>query len=285
MTPDLFTDTGSSTMRAKGDLDKMSVAATSPVTYELEVGGQSIDLTPYLGKPVQLKHTGVIHCGYCGVETNKSFQGLCYKHFMSLAQADACMMSPEKCHFDKGTCREPEWGERVCMQTHYVYLANASGLKVGITRGGQIPTRWIDQGATQAIAIARVSSRYLSGLLEVLFKQHVSDKTQWQKMLKGDAEELDMAAERDQLFETCSAQLIELQNTHGIQHIQLISHSDIETFSYPVLNYPEKIKSFNFDKDPLVSGVLQGIKGQYLILDTGVINIRRFSGYEVEFIV
>ena len=52
---------------------------------------------------------------------------------------------------------------------------------------------------------------------------------------------------------------------------------------FPVDSYPVKIKSFNFDKNPEVSGVLHGIKGQYLLLDIGVINIRKFTGYEVAF--
>ena len=51
---------------------------------------------------------------------------------------------------------------------------------------------------------------------------------------------------------------------------------------YPVNAYPEKVKAHNFDKTDTVSGVLQGIKGQYLILDSGVLNVRKFSGYELE---
>ena len=53
-------------------------------------------------------------------------------------------------------------------------------------------------------------------------------------------------------------------------------------FEYPVLVWPEKVKSFNLDKDPTAGGILQGIKGQYLIFDDGVINLRKYSGYKVE---
>ncbi len=112
-------------------------------------------------------------------------------------------MSPEKCHYDKGTCRDASWGDEFCMQDHIVYLANSSGIKVGITRHSQIPTRWLDQGAMQAMPIARVSTRQLSGLLEVIFKQHVSDKTNWRTLLKQDAIDLDLPAKRDELFELC----------------------------------------------------------------------------------
>lgn len=168
------------------------------------------------------------------------------------------------------------------MQDHIVYLANSSGLKVGITRATQVPTRWIDQGATQALAVMRVRSRLQSGVLEVMFKQHVADKTNWRDMLKGAAVELDMAAERDRLLAACQGAISELEDQFGFFAISKLSGIEPVSIEYPVAQYPEKISSFNFDKDPEVSGKLLGIKGQYLILDGGVINLRRFSGYEVE---
>ena len=167
------------------------------------------------------------------------------------------------------------------MQAHYVYLSNASAIKVGITRGGQIPTRWLHQGATQAIAIARVSTRQLAGFLEVIFKKHVADKTNWRTMLKGSAEVLDMAAQRDQLFEKAKTELDEIVAKYGLAAVQLLTHGDVFEIGYPVTSYPEKVSSFNFDKTPVVEGRLLGIKGQYLILDTGVLNIRRFGGYDI----
>lgn len=281
MNLDLFAPE-SSMEKVSGTLDKMVVEPESPVRYRLRLGDQTIDMNERIGKPIHLEYSGHIYCVYCGKETNKSFgQGYCYEHFMSLAQCDSCMMSPEKCHFDQGTCREPEWAEVTCMQSHYVYLANASGIKVGITRGGQIPTRWIDQGATQGMAIARVTSRLLAGLLEVIFKQHVADKTNWRTMLKGTAEELDLPAIRDRLFKECQSELDDVIQRYGMQAVQLLGHGDVQTFDYPVDHYPEKVSSFNLDKHPMVEGTLLGIKGQYLILDTGVINIRRHTGYEV----
>jgi len=270
------------TETARGTLDKMVVEPESPVRYRLELGDERVDMNARIGQPIRLEYTGHIYCVYCNKETNKSFgQGYCYEHFMSLAQCDSCMMSPEKCHFDQGTCREPGWGEATCMQSHYVYLANASGIKVGITRGGQIPTRWIDQGATQGMAVARVTSRLLAGLIEVVFKQHVADKTNWRTMLKGTAEELDLPAIRDRLFRECEPELNDIIEKYGIQAVQLLSHGDVHSFTYPVDRYPEKVSSFNLDKHPVVEGTLLGIKGQYWILDTGVINIRRHTGYEV----
>ena len=168
------------------------------------------------------------------------------------------------------------------MQPHYVYLANSSGIKVGITRGSQIPTRWIDQGASQALAIFKVANRYQSGLLEVAIKQHVSDRTDWRKMLKGNAEQRDLASMRDELAEVCGAQISELQARFGSENIEFLPDEAMVGIEYPVEHYPEKVKSLNLDKTPLVEGVLMGIKGQYLILDSGVINIRKYSGYKLD---
>jgi hypothetical protein len=61
-------------------------------------------------------------------------------------------------------------------------------------------------------------------------------------------------------------------------------HLDASLFKghYPVLEYPLKVVSFNQEKSPSISGVLNGIKGQYRMLDNSrVINIRKYQGYEV----
>jgi len=284
ITPDLFADLEEPKEGITGTLRKMHTSWVSgkPVDYVLPVSDARIDLNKRIGETIRLTFTGEIHCLHCGELTKKSFgQGYCYKHFMALAQNDVCIMSPEKCHYDQGTCRDPAWGESSCMQTHYVYLSNSSAIKVGITRGGQIPTRWIDQGATQAIAIARVTSRQLAGFIEVVFKKHVADKTNWRTMLKGTSEALDMATERDRLFELAKTELDDLIAQYGLAAVQLLTHGDTFNIDFPVTQYPEKVTSFNFDKEPVVEGILKGIKGQYLILDTGVINIRRFGGYQV----
>lgn len=267
---------------ATGPLHKMHVQHQSPVRYGLSLGDVDITLNDYIGRPLKLEYQGQINCTACGRKTNKSFnQGYCYPCFKSLAQCDRCIMSPELCHFAAGTCREPEWGEANCNVDHIVYLANSSKLKVGITRGTQVPIRWIDQGAVQALPIARVSTRRLSGLVEVMFKEKVADKTSWQAMLKGDPEKLDMQASWQQLREQLAEPMQALQQEHGLQNIAWLDEQDVYEFDFPVLQYPEKVKSFNLDKTPVVEGVLQGIKGQYLIFDTGVINIRKFTAYQV----
>ncbi len=267
---------------AKGILRKMASRLEQPVAYQMRLGDECISVNALLGKKIRLEYNGRIFCVNCGRKTNKSFnQGYCYPCFQRLAQCDSCIIHPEKCHFDQGTCREPAWGEKYCMQDHIVYLANSSGLKVGITRATQVPTRWIDQGATQALAIIRVRSRLQSGTLEVMFKQHVADKTNWRDMLKGEASPLDMESERDRLLEECKSDIAELEESFGFFGISMINGIAPMALEYPVIEYPEKISSFNFDKDPEVGGKLKGIKGQYLIFESGVINLRRFSGYEI----
>jgi hypothetical protein len=167
------------------------------------------------------------------------------------------------------------------MQDHYIYLANTSGLKVGITRGSQIPTRWIDQGASQAMPVFRVRNRAQSGAVEVLFKAHVADRTDWRRMLRGVPETLDLPARRDILLAECDDELKQLDEHFGQGAIEHLQDAEVVSLVYPVQEYPEKVKALNFDKTPELEGILLGIKGQYLILDTGVLNIRKFAGYHV----
>ncbi len=269
----------------QGQLRKMRVTLDSPVTYQLPLTDRLVSLNPLLGQLITLNFTGNIFCIHCARKINKSFsQGYCYPCFTSLAQCDMCILKPEQCHYEAGTCREPEWGLAQCFKPHYVYLANSSGIKVGITRESQIPIRWIDQGAVQALPIMKVQSRLISGLVEIELANHVSDKTSWQRMLKNLQEQEDLAAKRDYLFMECDKEIAKIQQRFDDSVIELLLDEDEVSIQFPVLTYPSKVKSFNFDKTAEVSGVLQGIKGQYLLLDSGVINIRKFAGYEVEFL-
>ncbi len=265
-----------------GNISKMKARLDKPVSYSLPFNGELLSLNELIGKKISLDYEGSINCVHCNRKTNKSFnQGYCYPCFQSLAQCDNCIMSPENCHYDLGTCREPLWGEEFCMQDHIVYLANSSGIKVGITRASQIPTRWIDQGAIQALPVFRVRTRQQSGFLEMLFKQHISDKTNWRTMLKGNIEELDLEQQRDLLLTECAEDISALQDRFGLHAISVLTGMKTSTLSYPVQTYPEKVTSLNFDKESHLEGVLLGIKGQYLILDTGVLNVRKFSGYKI----
>ncbi|AXM95809.1 DUF2797 domain-containing protein [Pseudomonas plecoglossicida] len=268
---------------ARGSLSKMAVSLEAPlVQYSFRLDDTQVPVNPMIGQRLRLEYLGAIHCSHCGKRTKTSFsQGYCYPCMTRLAQCDVCIMAPERCHYDAGTCREPSWGEQFCMTDHVVYLANSSGIKVGITRATQLPTRWLDQGASQALPIMRVATRQQSGLVEDVLRSQVPDRTNWRALLKGDAEVLDLVAIREQIFDACADGLRELQGRFGLQAIQPLPDAEVVEMKYPVEAYPKKIVSFNLDKDPVVEGTLLGIKGQYLIFDTGVINIRKYTAYQL----
>lgn len=252
----------------------METELGSPVSYGLVLSGVHFDITSLIGKKLRVSYSGKIICGNCGKTTKKSYaEGHCYPCTMKLASCDLCILKPETCHYDKGTCREPEWGLENCFKPHVIYLANSSGLKVGITKKKNIPYRWIDQGATEALPIMEVENRFISGQIEVLFKKHINDKTDWRKMLKGEAVSIDLVDWRDRLIG-------ELREDLQYYEFELLDEPVVK-INYPIQQYPEKVTSFNLDKMPNVEGKLIGIKGQYLIFDTGVLNVRSHSGYEV----
>jgi len=270
-----------------GRLRKMRVEKSDPIRYFLRLEGSEPDEYPVssvIGSTLKLEHTGRIFCCHCQRLTKKSFsQGYCYNCFRSLAETDQCIMSPEKCHFDQGTCRDPEWAQTHCMQPHTVYLANTSGLKVGITRGDQIPTRWIDQGAVAAIPIAVVSRRQLAGFVEDEIRKKISDRTQWQRMLKNEVPDIDLQQEWETIQEDADVALDSLQEEHGSGDITFNLAPEQTDLSYSHNNAPSKIKTHNFDKSPVIESTLTGIKGQYLVFDDVVLNVRKFTGYEVRF--
>lgn len=270
-------------MQYSGSVQKMTARLESPVRYALPVGSTSLDISAAIGHTLALRSTGRIFCVACARLTNKSFnQGYCYSCFQKLAQCDSCIVSPELCHYDAGTCREPVWGDHFCMQDHVVYLANSSGLKVGITRASQVPTRWIDQGASQALAIIRTRSRQQAGFCEAMLRQHVSDRTNWRSMLKGEQDVVDLPVERERLLALCHAPLTGLQQRFGLHALSVLTGVDPVSLRYPVQAWPDKIVSLELENGDRYSGKLLGIKGQYLILDCGVVNIRKYSGYELE---
>ncbi len=264
-----------------GTLRKMEANLNDSVEYFLPVGDQKIALNPIIGKAITLTHTGNIFCSSCGKKTKKSYsQGHCFVCMKKLASCDMCIMKPETCHYEQGTCREPQWGEENCMVDHFVYLSNTSSMKVGITRHTQIPTRWIDQGATQGLAIFKVKTRHISGLIEIEIAKQMADKTNWRTLLKQDGEPLPLKEQFAQMLPQLSSAIDVIKAKYGEDAVEVLDN-DITSISYPVVEHPTKIVSHNFDKNPEVKGILKGIKGQYLMLDTGVINIRKFGSYEI----
>lgn len=267
-----------------GTLRKMRVEATAPVTYRLADGfhdptrrAPDRELNGLLGRTVALRFTGKIACVACGRAVKKTFgQGWCFPCSQTLAEADLCIVKPELCHFGNPDhpCRDEAFAHANCFQPHVLYAALTSGLKVGITRRANLPARWIDQGAVAAIPLAELPSRREVGLIEAALARRFADKTQWQRMLREERPAGDLAAHaRDVL-----AALAEL----GASGVLPAERQVARTFSYPVTRYPEKAKSLNFDREPEIAGELLGIKGQYLILESGVINLRKFTGYQME---
>lgn len=272
------------------ELRKMRIDAGQPLRYFLALGPatddsadssnsfdqEELELSALLGSSLELIHTGSLRCQACGNHTRKSYaQGHCYPCFKRLARCDLCVMAPNRCHYDKGTCREPEWGESFCMQPHLVYLANSSGLKVGITRDGQQLGRWRDQGALQGRILARTSTRQAAGLLEAELAKTFGDRSQWRTLLSGDAPLIDLDA--------AAAEARQLVPDPGPK-VEYVTSDDpaavTEVLSYPVQQWPD-IKRLNFKKADRVGGVLIGIKAQYLLFDTGVFNVREHTGFEV----
>ncbi|HJV47447.1 MAG TPA: DUF2797 domain-containing protein [Bacillota bacterium] len=255
-----------------GFLKGMTHSYESPVVYHLPVAGDFIKLNDWLGKSITLSFLGEIQCTNCGRAIKKTFNnGYCFPCVTKLAETDLCIVKPEICHFHLGTCRDEEFAQTYCMIPHYVYLAVSSGVKVGITRKHNQMKRWVDQGAVQAIPIAEVPNRKMAGLLEVAIAEHLADKTDWRKMLKGDIELVDLLSLREQVYPYFPDEF---------KAFYLKEESWIELV-YPILEKVAKIKTYNLDKQPIVEDRLIGIKGQYLIFEQAVLNVRKYTGYKV----
>ena len=259
----------------KGNLLKMKVDLKNQVNYTLTLGDDEISMNSLIGENIKFTFNGKINCIDCGNTTPKSFaNGLCYRCMIKSPMNSDCILRPELCRAHLNEGRDLEWEKKNHLQPHVAYLAMASGLKVGVTRETQIPTRWIDQGAWKAIRLSETPNRYLAGSIEVHLKNYISDKTNWQKMLRNmKAAGIDLHEKRAELNQLLP---VELQ--------QYISTNDeIIEITYPVEKYPLKVKSVGFDKLEEIQGTLRGIRGQYLIFDDGtVLNIRKHNGYYVQ---
>ncbi len=259
-------------MQYEGNIRKMITELNAPVKYTLPIGDEKIDMNALIGKEISMKFDGQINCVSCGKKTKTSFsQGFCYNCLQTAPEASESIIRPElsKAHF--GIARDIEWAEKHDLIDHFVYLAVSSALKVGVTREHQIPTRWIDQGASYAIKIAKTPNRHIAGVIEVFLKDHFTDKTNWRSMLKNEVlKDFDLADEKERIANMLPLELQKYMDTEN----------EVTEINYPVEQFPVKIKSIGFDKLPEVTGTLAGIKGQYLIFDDSrVLNIRKHNGY------
>ncbi|MFO0494811.1 MAG: DUF2797 domain-containing protein [Flavobacteriia bacterium] len=252
----------------------MRTELNEPVQYSLQLN-EKLFMNDFLGKEIKLEWDGRIICCSCGIQTKKSFgEGFCYNCFVKAPEASECIIRPELCRAHLGEGRDIVWEQQHHNVPHVVYLAASDIVKVGVTRSTQIPTRWIDQGASAAIRLAETPNRFEAGILEVALKSFFSDKTNWQRMLKNEVDSsIDLVQEKWELHDQLPSDL----TSYFSENDEVIS------LNYPVLAYPAKVVSLSFDKEPIVAGVLKGIKGQYLIFDNDkVFNIRKHSGYSIE---
>ena len=260
-------------MEFKGVLTKMLTEYTTPIHYYLELENNFININQLIGKNITISFEKY-QCLSCGKNKKIFRQGNCYDCFYKSANVGEWIIKPElsKAHLDIED-RDLAYEKKVQLQEHIVYLALSSNLKVGVTRLPQIPTRWIDQGASKALAIVKTPNRYLAGITEIALKEYVSDKTSWQKMLKNEIADIDLIKQKQELYQYIP---------NETKEYFLAENEDIYTMDYPVLNYPKKIKSLRLDKTPIIEGKLIGIKGQYLIFeDDSVFNVRNNEGYVV----
>lgn len=262
-------------MKVLGHLRKMEVKSQKPVKYFLSLDNNSYPLNSHIGKTISLKWTGTITCIECGMKTRKSYdQGYCFLCSRDLPGNAMCSVRPELCQHEQGNEDDREFWRTYCNIDHFVYLSLTSGVKVGITRHYNIPERWIDQGAVKGLIIAKVPERILSGQIEVAIAKDFADKTNWRKMLKGDVEAVDLLSFRDKAHELFPRAL----KKYAVMDMR------VKEIVYPVESVPEKISSHNFEKTPEFTDRLTGIKGQYLIFEQRVINLRKYAGYHVEFV-
>jgi len=256
-------------MTYQGVLTKMETEFASPIQYYLVFENDFINVNQLLGKTIDLQFVKY-QCLSCGLDKPIYRQGFCKSCFFDVPQAADWIMRPElsTAHLGKED-RDLEYEKKVQLQPHIVYLANSSNIKVGVTRKSQVPTRWIDQGAHEAIEIVEVPNRYLAGITEVALKEHVSDKTNWRTMLKNEIKDENLLEWREKMKPYVPSEVQEY----------FIENNSETNLEFPVLKYPETPKSLNIKKEEQYTGTLSGIKGQYLIFDDNtVFNVRANEG-------
>ncbi len=263
-------------MLLTGDLRKMRSEYAEPVRYFLRLSEEEVLMNGLIGKPVHLSFTGKIHCVSCGKEIRKAYgEGFCFQCFQKAPEASESIIRPELSKAHLGVARDIEWAVRNDLIEHFVYLSVTDKLKVGVTRFSQIPTRWIDQGAVEAIRIASVPNRHIAGVIEVWLKKFYADKTEWKGMLRNQSSDLiNLVEEKNRAIALLPTELRQYE----------LKSDEITNIRYPVGAVSEDIRRINLGRHPEVTDVLSGIKGQYLIFQSGyVFNVRNHSGYQIKF--
>ena len=263
-----------------GNIRKMSSFLKEEVHYHLPLfnnldPNHFIELNQFIGSTINISHSGVINCIVTGKKIPKTYgEGMSYDSFKESPLAVESIIRPELSKIHEGIAlRDYDWEMKHHMQPHIVYLSKTAGNKVGVTKDSQIPTRWIDQGAVEALVIARTPYRQAAGLIEISLKKHISDKTNWRKMLQNELNFDSLEIIRDDLVNKLDDDLKKY----------LVKDEKLHFINFPVIKYPTKVKSLTLDKNPTIEEKLLGIKGQYLLFDNDLVfNVRRHSGYSIK---
>lgn len=260
-------------MKFQGQILKMCTQNGKPIQYYLNLSQDILNMNQLIGKKLKWKMVGY-QCVNCGNDEKIYRMGFCKKCFFESPYASETIIRPElsTAHLGIGE-RDLAVEESIQLAPHIVYLAYTGDVKVGVTRESQIPTRWIDQGATFALTIAKTDNRYEAGMIEVAMKEHLADKTNWRKMLEDDFEDdLDLADFREKIKDYFPE---DFKNFYS-------SENEMVRLDFPY-EAPEKISTISLDKSPKFEGVLRGIKGQYLSFEGGTFfNVRAHEGFVVE---
>ena len=272
-------------MILKGNIRKMITSPSSTIGEEVEYKFQMfdvlkeqplVDINDWVGKELTWKFDGVVNCVVTGEAMNQAYRmGMSQKAFFESPISCPSIINPELSTIHTGVAlRDRDFEERYHNVPHVVYLSRTNKLKVGVTGLGREQFRWNDQGAVEGIQLCVTPYRQLAGEIEVALKEHMNDKTHWLGMLK------DVTRFPDELLEL-KDECFELL---GPNYEPFFSDDDtVHSINYPVQKYPLKVKSLKLNKEPNGTGVISGIKGQYLILEDGrVMNVRAHEGCRVE---
>lgn len=259
--------------RAEGFIQGFHHEHADPVAFSIQIDENAFPIA--LGNNLSIRFLGDKACVHCGRRVKKLYQnGYCFPCIQSLAECDLCIVKPHECHFHLGTCRDEPWAQTHCMIPHYVYLAVSSSVKVGLTRKGRELTRWMEQGAEQAVLVAEVPTRKMAGELEMEIAKNIPDKTNWRKMLQTHGQRIDLQSVKQEVIASLPETWSEYLLKDDAQEHQFLFPRDTD--------FEPTLKGISLDKTHEVQGVIRGLKGQYLIFDDGVFNLRKHAGYQVQ---
>ena len=257
-------------MHFQGVVKKMVTELSTPINYFIEFEDNFIHLNQFIDKLFKFECIGY-SCLSCSESQNLYRQGFCKSCFFESPLTGDWIMRPElsKAHLNIAD-RDLDYEKKIQLQPHVVYLSNTGRIKVGVTRKSQIPYRWIDQGAHEAVELLQTPNRFLAGEAEVALKKYMSDKTNWRSMLKNERDSSNIKSSKDHAKNFIPSNLLHY----------FIDASNVLSIDFPVVEYPDNPKSIKLNKDSFFSGILKGVKGQYLIFEKNqVLNYRAHEGH------